>query len=298
MPTDHQFHYLPEAPEERLWGVKLMDVGSGTIPPGQDYPPSNHPLDYQFSWESGRILDEFQIIVIENGNGEFESKKAGRCRIIAPCLLVLFPGEWHRYRTDPKTGWTEHWIGFCGDYAESIIKAITSESEPVVRLNESPKNLVKAAKSLVSKIASSHAQHSIDSILSTLQIIGELHSIQISRQVENSPDHPKIAEARMIILAHFNEKLDWAKIAKNLGMSTPTFRRRFQEATGLPPFQYQTKIRLNKAKTMLATGKRVSEVSDFLGYSSPYHFSNLFREREGISPKAYAQKHQQASPKG
>ena len=298
MPPDHQFHYLPEGPEERLWGVKLRDVGSGMIGPGEAYPPRHHPSDYLYSWENGRILEEHQIVLISEGRGEFESQNGGRHRFTAPCIFVLFPNEWHRYRSNPETGWTEHWIGFAGDYAESILRGIVKIENPIIKLHDAPREMERLIQELLDNVSGNSTKQSIEPIISALRIIGCLHKIQIERQSQRNPDQKKIAEARMIILARFNEKLDWDALAARLGMSTATFRRRFVEGTGLPPFQYQTRIRLNRAKTMLSSGKRVSEVSDFLGYSSPYHFSNLFREREGLSPKAYAKKYQTRVDKG
>lgn len=291
MHPDYESYYLPEAPEEKLWGVKLLDVGSGEILVGDQYPASSHPQNYLYSWEDGRVLEEYQIVVISKGEGEFESKSGGRFSLSGPCMFVLFPNEWHRYRASPQTGWTEHWIGFSGDYAESTVKGIVSKKSPVIRLETSPQEIIELIQELLAHAGGKRSKHSIGQIMSTLRIIGCLHEIQIKRQAQRNPNQKKIAEARMTILARFNEKLDWNELAARLGMSTPTFRRRFLESTGLPPFQYQTKIRLNRAKTLLASGKRVSEVSDYLGYSSPYHFSNLFHQREGLSPKAYSQKH-------
>lgn len=291
MHPDYEFHYLPEGPEERLWGVRLLDVGSGIIQAGEKYPANGHPEAYSYSWKKGRILEECQIVVISRGQGEFESKNGGRYALSAPCVFVLFPGEWHRYRAAPETGWTEHWIGFSGDYAESVLKGIIPKEGPVIRLQDSPKELISLIQILLEQTNAKQTGNTINAIVDTIRLIGSLHKIQIARQAERKPNQKNIAEARMFILAHFNEKLDWDEIASRLGMSTPTFRRRFQQSTGLAPFQYQTKIRLNRAKTMLAAGKRVSDVSDFLGYSSPYHFSNLFSEREGLSPKAYSTKH-------
>lgn len=290
MQSGHKFYYLPEGPEEKLWGVKLLDIGSGSIRAGERYPPGGHPEKYNYSWEKGRILEEIQIVVISQGQGEFESKTAGRFAICAPCIFVLFPDEWHRYRSNPQTGWTEHWIGFSGDYAESVVKGIVRKESPVIRLEETPDEVIRQIQSLLEQAAAEQPKNNVGAIMSTLRVVACLHEIQIERQAQKNPDQKKIAEARMIILARFNEKLDWDELAAQLGMSTPTFRRRFLESTGLPPFQYQTKIRLNRAKSLLASGKRVSEVSDYLGYSSPYHFSNLFREREGQSPKAYSKK--------
>jgi AraC-like ligand binding domain len=37
-------------------------------------------------------------------------------------VIFLFPGVWHRYRPDEKTGWDEHWVGFDGDVARRWVR--------------------------------------------------------------------------------------------------------------------------------------------------------------------------------
>jgi hypothetical protein len=32
----------------------------------------------------------------------------------------LFPGEWHRFKPNQKTGWDEFWVGFKGDIIENL----------------------------------------------------------------------------------------------------------------------------------------------------------------------------------
>src|SRR5260370_640458 len=54
--------------------------------------------------------------------GVFESETTTkRSRVGAGSVLILFPGIWHRYAPDEKTGWAEHWIecnGECFDRAK------------------------------------------------------------------------------------------------------------------------------------------------------------------------------------
>ena len=49
---------------------------------------------------------------------------------------MLFPGVWHRYQPDPKTGWHEFWIGFDGETARNWQKnKFISAAKPVVKMN-------------------------------------------------------------------------------------------------------------------------------------------------------------------
>ena len=87
-----------------------------------------------FAWQRGRILQEYQIVYVHAGQGQFESHAAGPRTVPAGTAILLFPGVWHRYRPDPTTGWEEYWIGFAGEDAERLRKrGFITPDEPLLK---------------------------------------------------------------------------------------------------------------------------------------------------------------------
>ena len=109
---DTFFHYLPVNEETMSWGIYVTGAGRAVIRPGEKYPPSGHPTLYQFDWSRGRTLPEFQLVLITDGAGEFESEATGHVRFEGVALLVVFPGVWHRFRPSAEAGWSERWVSF------------------------------------------------------------------------------------------------------------------------------------------------------------------------------------------
>jgi len=67
--------YLSEQ-EDKLedqtdWGISVLTVGHNIHKAKTIYPDKSHPNSYYFDWEKGRILNEFQLVYISNGNGVF-----------------------------------------------------------------------------------------------------------------------------------------------------------------------------------------------------------------------------------
>lgn len=84
------------------------------------------------------------------------------------------------------------------------------------------------------------------------------------------------------------EEFSLARLAELAGMSEFHFNRLFRRATGLPPSQYQIRLRLDAAKRMLReTKKSVITIANEVGYSNPSHFAQLFRKDAGLSPTDY-----------
>ena len=59
-----QFKYLTHSDEDEEWGFYLTVIGRAEIGAQEPYPPKGHPGGYRFSWETGRVLDEYQLLYI------------------------------------------------------------------------------------------------------------------------------------------------------------------------------------------------------------------------------------------
>ncbi|MES1250368.1 MAG: AraC family ligand binding domain-containing protein, partial [Chitinophaga rupis] len=130
------YKYLPLSAEDESWGLSVVNTGSTHILPGTAYPGGEHPAHHYFSWEKGRVLQEHQVIYITRGAGSFESDSGGRKKINAGTIILLFPGERHRYRPDKKTGWDEYWVGFRGPITQRLFdrKLFFKPDNPVINI--------------------------------------------------------------------------------------------------------------------------------------------------------------------
>ncbi|MFT3830273.1 MAG: AraC family transcriptional regulator [Opitutaceae bacterium] len=87
---------------------------------------------------------------------------------------------------------------------------------------------------------------------------------------------------------HLAEEFCLARLAERAGMSEFHFNRLFKRATGVPPSQYQIRLRLDAARRLLReTERSVITVANDVGYSNPSHFARLFRKETGLSPSDY-----------
>ena len=87
---------------------------------------------------------------------------------------------------------------------------------------------------------------------------------------------------------HMPEEFSLARLAEQAGVSEFHFNRLFKRATGVPPSQYQIKLRMDAARRLLRETKRsVITIAIEVGYSNPSHFARLFRKETGLSSTDY-----------
>ncbi len=95
----------------------------------------------------------------------------------------------------------------------------------------------------------------------------------------------RIAKAVRRIHTAFSERLDVDRLAREAGMSIPTFHTHFRTVTQSSPMQYLKSVRLHQARLlMLRNGKTASAASAEVGYESASQFSREFKRFFGLSP--------------
>jgi AraC-like DNA-binding protein/quercetin dioxygenase-like cupin family protein len=89
------------------------------------------------------------------------------------------------------------------------------------------------------------------------------------------------------VLANIEADIAVADVAANAGISTRTFTRRFELATGLSPGRWKTQARLLRGIELLAAGHGVTETALAVGYQTPSAFTDAFGRSFGTSPARY-----------
>jgi transcriptional regulator GlxA family with amidase domain len=105
-----------------------------------------------------------------------------------------------------------------------------------------------------------------------------------SRQVEDA----LIARCQAWIADHYGEPAPVAAMAKLSGLPERSFKRRFEQATGMSPLEYVHALRLEEAKQMLeATDLPIEAIANEVGYEDAGFFARLFKRNVDLTPGQY-----------
>jgi AraC-like DNA-binding protein len=93
-----------------------------------------------------------------------------------------------------------------------------------------------------------------------------------------------VKRARDILHQRFAEQVSLQELAEATGLSQFYLLRVFCRSLGLPPHQYQTHLRLARARALLRRGEPASKVAVEVGFADQSHFVRAFRRFHGLTP--------------
>ena len=90
--------------------------------------------------------------------------------------------------------------------------------------------------------------------------------------------------------SNYMNDISMEEIANYTGRSLSTFKRDFKKCSTLSPREWLIHHRLEAAHELIRKGgRKVSEICFEVGFKNLSHFSKIYKERYGISPKGYLQ---------
>lgn len=94
-----------------------------------------------------------------------------------------------------------------------------------------------------------------------------------------------------MILGRYMEKLAVNDAARAVDMSVSYFCRFFRRVTGMTYTEYLLRLRVDKAKELLAIGElQITRISKEVGFDNHGYFDRVFRRLNGISPRDYSER--------
>lgn len=225
---------------------------------------------------------DYQLIYLLSGHIEVEYK--GKLHPLSHGFVIYPPGVSQQYTDFQDTN--RVWVHFTGHNIAEILKDAHLECG-VHAVAFSP-----IVQELLLQLVSEHNQprHISEEkgiFISILYFLGK--QCNSGSSIDDS-----IKDVVAYITTHFYNKLYINELAASCRLSASHFMHLFKEQTGLSPLAYQQALRMEYAKSALAsTNLSVSEISDRIGYTDPLYFSRIFKKITGFSPRAFRQNHRQ-----
>ena len=159
------------------------------------------------------------------------------------------------------------------------------------------RDLVESFYKYIGTIRKAKVNYQISIVVETISLLNKCFENK-QEQKKRSKKANKFDELMNQSLNLLNNNLaqyiDLEKFSSENGVSYTTFRTKFKKYFGLSPYKYRIKQRMIvAADNLVNTDKSIKDISNSLGYSSPFEFSNYFKKEYGVSPLKYRQRNYQ-----
>lgn len=234
-----------------------------------------------------RTLDEFILVYVTQG--VFFCEIADRhYQVPAGEYIFIDLRTPHSYRFEENIPSQIYWMHFQGQQAEQIAAMIDSLS-PLPLLGHDP--------TVLDFIKTSHTMHTTadtDPFTRTKHLTDIL--LYLLEQVYRRQHGMDVPEDERRFRTYFERILQTSggvgltldSLCEQMCMSKYYFSHRFRQYYGLPPMQYITEKKLQKAKQLLrASNLKISAIAVECGFSTPEYFSKVFRRNCGVTPEEF-----------
>ena len=110
------------------------------------------------------------------------------------------------------------------------------------------------------------------------------------RKMQAANWYDPIRKSVIYLNEHYAENISIEKLSEISHYSNAQFRRLFRSLTQMSPSDYVAQVRVNAAKTLLATtDMRVADIAAETGFFDHSHFIRTFRRLTGTTPAKYRQ---------
>jgi len=246
-----------------------MDMGYGGMNPVQlgyeDCEPSH---------SFGPAVREYWLLhYVASGCGIF--KRDGQVhQIKAGDMFVIPPYAETYYEADAKKPWTYIWVGFTAQHELPDVF-----QRPVIRQS----GLGKIFEDMRACAGFGNGK---SAYLSGCLWLLTAHMLESAAKREDYCDM-----AISIMHSEYAYGIGVSQIAARLGLDRSYFSTMFTKKQGISPVKYLLNLRMHRAaELMTAHGESPTTAALSVGYADISHFSKVFKQYYGVSPREYKKK--------
>jgi len=108
-----------------------------------------------------------------------------------------------------------------------------------------------------------------------------------SIQRATSGDRPRLLRAHALLENRYGDAWSVQSLAQAAGLNEKRLQAGFQALYGCTVHECLTRIRLDMAQGMLASGHSVTDTAQAVGFANVSHFSKVFCSHVGVSPRRW-----------
>ena len=248
------------------------------------YPVSVGYFDCKPTYQVQRnAFSSYLLIVMLTGSLSYQTRRS-KGVVRAGQVLLLDCNAPHSYAALGKCSFT--FVHFAGAQSRELYEEIEARGGNLIQI-PSPSAMHEIIGEMLSNMRDDRRMNEArtSSLLYSMLMTLLEHS---GAAGAGGIGNPVVDSAIAYIQSHLTDKLSVDEIAASAGYSSSYFSHIFAEETGMSPYQFVVRSRVEQAQQLLKTTRlTVQEIAFQCGFNSAANFCYTFRKMSGISPHEY-----------
>ncbi|MDX2226361.1 MAG: AraC family transcriptional regulator [Verrucomicrobiae bacterium] len=266
-------HIVPRQLQKELPGMVTM---AGTLRKSPGVPRT--PL---------RILGAYALVYLVNGPGYYADQTGFRRAVGRGDMIFLSPDLAHTYGPDASNRWDEIFIVFEGPIFDLWQKkSLFQAFHPVCHL-EPVDYWLSRIDSVMDWKLTNDAGGLLQETCRLQMLLAEM-SQSVRRTARSDPGRDWVTRAMAWLEETPGDSASVESVARRVGLSYETFRKRFTRETGTPPTRFCEAKRIQRAaEVLVAENLSNKQMAERFGFCDEFHFSKRFKEFIGMTPRQF-----------
>lgn len=232
--------------------------------------------------------NEYVLIYCNQGAGWFTAQEK-TYQVKANDFFILPKGIGHKYGADPKNPWTIYWIHFTGELAKEYFYYLIGKRslKPRIAIPSKERNhlfdeIVNYAGMIKNKDAVIYANNCLYNYLASFK------NIIVAQSESDRKKTDTVDSCIELMKANLDKNLNLYELSQMMDISISHLSTLFKEKIHDSPYNHYIFLKIQRACYLLWNSEaNIKTIAAQLGYEDPYHFSRVFKNTMGLSPKQF-----------
>ncbi len=231
--------------------------------------------------------EQYILIFCIKGKGWYEID-GNTYNVLQNQFFMLPTNVPHIYGADIDDPWSIYWVHYTGRKADFFFNEL-------YKRNVEPKSVIgNTTRILIFEDILQHLElsNNFDNIIySSCCLYSYLATFQSSELKISSNDNDIIQQCIQLMKQNLDKNLRLEDFSKKLNISASHLSALFKKRMKYSPIHLYTTYKIQKAcQLLLDDPKSIKSIAFELGYEDQYHFSRVFKNEMGVSPKQFRMK--------
>ncbi len=276
--TKEEFKHSVKLQDHESLGLAVFNCGFQRCAPEHTWGPA--------------VRDHYLIHYITSGHGIFDNGhevfhlSSGDGFLAVPSKIVS-------YTADASDPWEYYWVGFNGTDAGPLVsQAGLSEYQPIFHYGKD--SLYREKLLNIYRLTGSRPSDQARMKAALLLFLAAMMDNCPLQEDSGQNGYEYVKKSLRFIDFNYSRPINVDDIASNAGISRSHLYRLFMQYVSIPPNEYLTRYRIQKACILLKNHHlSIGEAAYSTGFSDQLYFSRVFKKYKGVPPSQYADSHRE-----